>query len=207
MEGEDAAPYATCVPHEIPYNGDFEDSVMRTILDPNAKHDGLRILEESSEETAQEGITLRAADIKQSALPGISESELPLSLTDVRRKYASSVPGIKLTHPGGLLEGGPGLDPEEDSFAKEYLANVRTVSSQHDLDVMILDEVESNIQLLQQRMQDRQRAKEHNEQIEKDIRTLVDQHSMELKIQERMMNESKAKKEAREKKKRAREGG
>ena len=53
----------------------------------------------------------------------------------------------------------------------------------------------------------RRAAKERNEQIEKELKALRDQHEMELKIHNRMREESERKKEAREKRRRDREGG
>lgn len=35
--------------------------------------------------------------------------ELPLGLGDERRRFASGIAGVRLTHPGGRLEGGPGV--------------------------------------------------------------------------------------------------
>lgn len=201
--------YASYVPHDLKYSTDFEDSLVQTLLDPaaNADDTGIRIIPDDSDEKPKDGVSIRATDVDISTLPHIPEDELPLPLSDPRRIFASAIPGIKLTHPGGYLEGGPGLDPELDTFPDDFLNHNTDIGNAAALSTAIQSDIETQVETLKGRMRARQKAKEKNEQIEKELRALVDQHSMELKIQRRMAEEQKAKREAKEKKRRERAGG
>lgn len=199
--------YARYIPRELEYNSGFEDNLMRIVLNPSTSETGIRILHEHEQETPINGSSIRATDVTSASLPHVEDAELPLSLDDPRRVYASAVRGLRLTHPGGFLEGGSGLDPEEDAFAREFLLGNSIPASQEELQEMIQSQVNSNLELLRQRMSDRQKAIEHNEQVEKEIRNLVATHDLEMRMQRRMIDEQKAKKEARDKKRQERKEG
>ncbi|KAM0720192.1 hypothetical protein Q7P37_004328 [Cladosporium fusiforme] len=200
--------YATYVPHDLKYSTDFEDSLVQALLDPDAKTNaGLRVIPEDSDEEPKEGESLRASDIVLSDLPSVAEDELPLPLSDPRRVFASAIPGIKLTHPGGYLEGGPGLNPNLDTFPDDFLNHNAAVANATALRAAIQNDIDTQLEALKERLRARQKAKEKNEQIEKELRALVDQHNMELKIQRRMADEQRAKREAKEKKRKERAGG
>ena len=210
QEDEGNSNYAAYVPHDLKYSADFEDSLMHALLD-NSGHnntpDGIRIIPEDSTEQSVNGVSVRAEGISAQSLPTISEDELPLNLTDPRRVFQSPIPGIKLTHPGGYLEGGPGLDPEMDTFPDDFLANNPAISTPAQLRRARQKEIEASLEALKERLRARRRAKERNEQLEREIKTLTDQHSMEVRIQSQMAEEQRRKKEARAKRRRDREGG
>lgn len=200
--------YASYVPHDLKYSTDFEDGLVETLLNPDAKLDsGIRVIPEESDEEPVEGKSIRSRDILLPSLPNIAEEELPLPLNDPRRVFASVIPGIRLTHPGGYLEGGPGLDPELDTFPDDFLNHNTEIGTAAALRAAVQTDINTQVETLKDRLRARQKAKEKNEQIEKELRALVDQHSMELKIQRRMADEQKAKREAKEKKKKERAGG
>lgn len=199
--------YASYVPHDLKYRADFEDSLMRVTLDPNAKQDGIRVIPDDSSEQPEDGVSVRARDVSLQSLPTITEDELPLPLDDSRRVFASAIPGVKLTHPGGYLEGGPGLDPEMDTFPDDFFQNNPSVTSPEDLRKAIKKEVDSSVELLKARLRARQQAKEKNEQIEKELKTLMDEHSMEQKIYNKMAEENQRKQAAREQRRKDRQGG
>lgn len=206
--GSSTATYASYVPHDLKYSATFEDTLMDAVLSSDSQDQGLRIVPHDSDEQAAEGQSVRAADIDFASLPQITEEELPLPLDDPRRIYASPIPGVKLTHPGGYLEGGPGLDPEMDTFPDDFFTNLYpSISAPGELDDAVKREVEKGVELLKQRLEARRQGKEKNERIEKELRTLTDQHQMELKIQSRIAEERRKKKEAKEKKRGARGGG
>ena len=202
--------HAAYVPHDLKYSADFEDSLIQAVLHSSRDQTedyGIRVLPEDSAETPENGRSVRLNDISAESLPNITEEELPLPLDDKRRTFASPIPGVKLTHPGGYLEGGPGLDPDMDTFPDDFLSNNPHVSNIEQLRLAVQKEIEVSVDVLKERLRERQKAKERNEQIEKEIKTLTDQHSMELKIQKRMQEERAEKKEARERRKREKEGG
>ncbi|KXL48390.1 hypothetical protein M433DRAFT_541139 [Acidomyces richmondensis BFW] len=215
-EGSDSTPpqednqksmYASYVPHDLKYSADFEDALMNVVTDPDTPIAGIRVIPAGSDEEPQAGISIRAEDISFSSLPSVSENELPLPLDDARRVFASPVPGVKLTHPGGYLEGGPGLNPEMDTFPDDFIQNYPVrISNASDLKNAVEAEVERNLDLLQQRLKARRQAKERNEQIEKELKTLMDQHEMELKMHNRIAEENARKKEARERRRKDRAG-
>ncbi|KAK5122346.1 hypothetical protein LTR85_004257 [Meristemomyces frigidus] len=199
--------YASYVPHDLKYSADFEDSLVKAVLDPNARQDGIRIIASDSDEQPVNGVSVRARDVSLQSLPTISENELPLPLNDPRRIFTSPAAGVKLTHPGGYLEGGPGLDPDMDTFPDDFLSRYEHATSPEELRKAIRQEIDSSVELLKERLRARQRAKERNEQIEKELKTLMDQHGMELKIHTRMAEENQRKKVAKERRRREREGG
>ncbi|KXT18950.1 hypothetical protein AC579_8715 [Pseudocercospora musae] len=199
--------YASYVPHDLKYDADFEDALMQPVLNGRLKEDGIRVIPEGSADTPVEGVSVRAQDISIESLPSISEEELPLPLDDPRRKFASPVPGIKLTHPGGYLEGGPGLDPEMDTFAEDFFDRNRHVNTSEDMRAAIQREIDENKELLQERLRARQEAKEKNERIEKELKLMQEEHEMERKVNKRMAESRKAKKEAKERRRAEREGG
>ncbi|KAF7186302.1 hypothetical protein HII31_12377 [Pseudocercospora fuligena] len=199
--------YASYVPHDLKYDADFEDALMQPVLNGLSNEDGIRVIPEGSPDLPVEGVSVRAQDISIESLPSISEEELPLPLDDPRRKFASPVPGIKLTHPGGYLEGGPGLDPEMDTFAEDFFDRNRHVTTTEDMRAAIQREIDENKELLQERLRARQEAKEKNERIEKELKLMQEEHEMERKVNKRMAESRKAKKEAKERRRAEREGG
>jgi len=206
--GSSTATYASYVPHDLKYSATFEDALVDAVLSADSQSEGIRIIPYDSDEQPVEGDSVRAEDVDFAALPHITEEELPLPLDDARRVYASPVPGVRLTHPGGYLEGGPGLDPEMDTFPDDFFTNTHpSISTTAQLDEAVKSEVASSVALLKQRMEARRQGREKNERIEKELRTLMDQHQMELRLQDRMANERRKKKEAREKKREGKAGG
>ena len=175
--------------------------------EPGAQPDGIRILADDSNEQPINGVSVRARDVSLQSLPTIAEAELPLSLSDPRRIFASPVPGIRLTHPGGYLEGGPGLDPDVDTFSDDFLSRHEHVNSTKALRSAIQQEIDASVELLHERVEARRKANERNEQLEKELKVLMEQHDMELRIHSRMAEESQKKKALKEQKRKERERG
>lgn len=199
--------YASYLPTELVYSEEFQNDISRVLLNPDAQaNEGIRVIPDSSEETPEEGASVRAREILPSSLPRIARDELPIPLSDPRRIYASKIPGVKLTHPGGYFEGGPGLDPKLDTFSQDYLSRNSDVRSAVDLDAATQRDIDAELEKARETAQKRLKAIEHNENIQKQIRALEAQHDMELKLQKRMAAEQKAKREAKERKKSEKEG-
>lgn len=198
--------YANYVPHDLKYDAAFEDALI-PVLDSPSSDDGIRVIPEGSSEQPKEGISVRALDISLESLPSISEEELPLPLDDPRRKFASPIRGIKLTHPGGYLEGGPGLDPDMDTFAEDFFERNRHITTTEEMRIAVQREIDEQKQLLQERLRLRREAKEKNERIEKELKLMQEEHEMERKVNRKMAETRKAKKEAKEKRRAGREGG
>ncbi|KAK3112812.1 hypothetical protein LTR53_010523 [Teratosphaeriaceae sp. CCFEE 6253] len=207
QEEQPNSAYASYVPHDLAYNADFEDSLMRVALDPNVKQDGIRIIPDDSPEQAEPGISVRLSDVSHESLPTITEDVLPLPLNDPRRIFASAVPGVNLTHPGGYLEGGPGLAPDMDTFPDDYFQNHPDISSPDELRKAIRKEVDASVELLKERLRERRMAKIKNEQVEKELKVLNEQHDMELRTLNKMAADRERRREAKERRRKEREGG
>ena len=160
---------------------------------PSAKHSGIAVLPRSSAPNAS-GNSVNVVDIDAAALPDLDTTDLPLPLDDPRRIYNSSLPSVKLTHPGGWLEGGGG--PENgDHLAQEFmrLHNFRTQAA---LQKFIRDETRRQFVELKSRMQVRQETVEQNERVAKEIQQLEAQREMERKLEARMRQEAKKRRES-----------
>jgi hypothetical protein len=108
------------------------------------------------------------------------------------------VPGIRLTHPGGYLEGGPGPSPEDQKkWAREFLESEK-VESEEQLGMAVQHHMQQNMALAKERMRARYHALQQNARIEKEIKTLMDQREMEVKIETRMKDDAKRRRENRE---------
>ncbi len=206
-ESTNGASYVSYVPHDLKYGADFEDSLIQAVLGSGGQSSGIRVIPDDSNEQAVEGQSVRASEMTLRTLPVISEDELPLPLSDARRVFASPLPGVRLTHPGGYLEGGPGLDSEMDTFQDDFISSRPSMTTSAQLKKALQKEIDSSVEALKERLLARRKARERNEQVEKELKTLMDQHDMELRIQNRMQEERARKKEAREKRRRDREGG
>ncbi|KAK1055502.1 hypothetical protein LTR74_015642 [Friedmanniomyces endolithicus] len=189
--------YASYVPHDLAYSAAFEDSLMLAALDPEAIQDGIRVLPDDSTEQAETGVSVRASDVSLLSLPTIAEDELPLPLNDPRRVFESPVAGVKLTHPGGYLEGGPGLAPEMDTFPDDYFLNHPEITTAKELRGVVGREVEASVEVLKERLRARKVARERNEGIAKQLQTLREAHDMELWVHEKMAGVYRVKREAR----------
>lgn len=200
--------YGSWVPHDLPYSVEFEDSLISAILNASNANmtSGIRVIPEDSDEKAVEGTSIRFQDIDLTKLPTLSESDLPIPLSDPRRIYAGPIPGVKLTHPHGWTEGGPSLDPNLDTFADDFLMNHPNVTTVEQLRAAVRKEVDANMEVMKERLRARQKAKGRNEQFAKQIKTLTDQHELEMRLQQRKQDEKRQKKEARERKRVEKEG-
>lgn len=206
QDSEEESTHATWLPRDIRYDEAFENSVKEIVENPPSGPTGIRLLLDDSAEDPEPGVSVRIRDVKARDLPTIRFGDLPLPLDDSRRKFASPIPGINLTHPGGYLEGGPGFSPEDDEFANLFMAQHEIRDADH-LRETLEGEIASCRELVEERMKDREDALQHNARIEKEIKTLMDQREMEVKIETRMKEEAREKRERRERKRAMRKAG
>lgn len=189
--------HASWLPRDIPYSSVFEDSVQDILFNPPRINNGIQILPDDALSSPKAGRSIRLRDVPSSSLPEISFSSLPLPLNDSRRIYASPIPGINLTHPGGYLEGGPGISPSEDEFARHFIADnrVRDVDGLQDV---VQRDMRENLELARQRMRNREEAKEHNARIEREMKTLSDQMDLETRVLNKAREKAKERRERKE---------
>ncbi|KAI5202179.1 hypothetical protein AUEXF2481DRAFT_7754 [Aureobasidium subglaciale EXF-2481] len=190
--------YATYQPRQIPYSAHFENALHHILEYPPRSRDGIFIIPNDSSEQPKQGVSVRARDVDPTSLPQVTLQHLPLSIHDPRRIFASPVPGIRLTHPGGYLEGGPGPSPEDQrSWARDFVAREGVVG-QEGLGMAVQHHMQQNMALAKERMRARYDAQQQNARVEKEIKTLMDQREMEVKIETRMKEDAKRRRENRE---------
>jgi len=172
---------ATIFHDSIPYSAPFLDGLMTTVLDlPPSKTKG-------------RGRPPRPSDIDASNLPTIPLEELPLPLTDPRRKYKSAVPGVLLTHPGGWLEGGMAQELQSpiasvggtSPYSQEFIARHR-ITNATELQRHVKRETAAKLEELKGCMRERREALEHNERIMREIKQLEDQRDTERRVEAKM---------------------
>ncbi|KAK4636058.1 hypothetical protein CLAFUW4_00856 [Fulvia fulva] len=207
QEEQPSGAYAAYVPHDLEYSAEFEDEVMRVVLDPPPSDHAIRIIPDDSNEVAVEGVSVKASAISLQSLPAIAEDELPLPLNDPRRIFASHVPGVRLTHPGGYLEGGPGLDPDMDTFPEDFLANNASATNATSPRAAVRKDIDVAKEVLHDRMRKRQDAINHNERIERELKKMQEEHAMEMNVHRKMAEARRAKKEAKEQRRLGKDAG
>ncbi|KAM3415313.1 hypothetical protein BST61_g8842 [Cercospora zeina] len=209
MDGDSEEPqsgkYASYVPHDLKYSAGFEDALMSVVLNPPASPHGIRVISEDSSEQPMEGQSIRLKDVALQSLPVIAEVDLPLPLDDPRRIFSSPVPGVKLTHPGGYLEGGPGLEPDMDTFPEDFFNHHPHARTNDRFASTVDKKIEEHVAELQDRMRRREQAIKENAEVEKKLQELVLQHAMELKVHKKLADDRRAKREAKEKRRAERE--
>jgi len=194
--------YASWLPRDIPYNVAFENSVcdILTSSESSERSSGLRVIFDDVDEEPIPNTSIPLRDIEISTLPVIPLDTLPLDTIDSRRKYASPIPGINLTHPGGYLEGGPGIAPSDDEYARHFI-HEHKIRSTEALKRTVDRELEANLELARERMRARKEAREKNERIEREIRSLGEQIEMEIKVLNKAREKARERREKRERKK------
>jgi hypothetical protein len=170
--------HATYQPHEIPYSAHYENALYHILEYPPRSRDAIYVIPDHSNEQPIQAVSVRARDIDPKSLPQLTLRNLPLSIHDPRRVFASPIPGIRLTHPGGYLEGGPGPSPEEQrKWARDFLEKEH-VQSEEALGMVVQQHMQQNMTLAKERMRARYHALQQNARIEKEIKTLMDQREM-----------------------------
>ncbi|KAF2150984.1 hypothetical protein K461DRAFT_286946 [Myriangium duriaei CBS 260.36] len=190
--------YASWLPRDIPYSAAFEDAATDLLLSPPTSPTGLHILTTDSPSAAIPGKSLHLSAISPSSLPRLDVPSLPLPLEDPHRQFASPIPGLNLTHPGGYLEGGPGLNPTEDEFARHFAAE-HGVRDAAGLAAAVEQEVSRQVEIARERAKARRDAKERNEQIRAEIKTAVDQMELEKKVLTKAKERARERRERKEK--------
>ncbi|KAI9718866.1 MAG: hypothetical protein M1828_006555 [Chrysothrix sp. TS-e1954] len=181
----------------IQYSEDFTNTLMRELVksSSSSKHSGITITTKPGPANAS-GNAITLAEIDRASLPELSTGVLPLALDDTRRIYNSALPSVRLTHPGGWLEGGSGPHNAEP-LIREYMQQLmqqHTFRSQASLQKFIKDETRRQAVELKSRMQDRQEAIEQNEKAVKEIQQLQAQRETEKGVENRMLESAKRRK-------------
>lgn len=174
--------HASYLPRDIPYSSTFEDEIASLLLTPPSD--------------PSPGVS---APSSPSSLPSLDLSSLPLPITDPRRKYPSPIPGLLLTHPGGYLEGGPGISPSEDEFAGHFVAE-HGIRDADTLRRVVEEEIEKQVEVARERARARRRAREKNEGIESEVRAMEEQLQLEMRVLGKARERARERRERRERK-------
>lgn len=164
---------------------------MQTVLNPPPQSSGITLLDEGQEPTSPTGESIPRSAIDPSSLSGFNPHELPLSLDHPARRYRSSVPGVNLTHPGGLLEGGPGPGAATSGAAEERKEVVQDIIEEHgarnarDFWAAVAMEKKEAVRELEERMQARRKAIRNNEAVERELDGLKEQRNLEVRVLQR----------------------
>ena len=169
---------------------------MRAVLRPPPSS-GTSVLEKGANSTVS-GDQVR---IEDAILPEIDSGELPLPLDDVRRSYRSNIHGIRLTHPGGPVEGGSSSEPpsgaqncigrvplEIRQYAQRLIQD-NTLKTPSALRKFIATETQRSLEELRTQMHDRKEAIDGNERIVKEISAKEGDRAYERKLLEKKLRE------------------
>jgi hypothetical protein len=172
------------------YNAQFESQIMKLVLD-NDKN----ILAASMPMIIPSTIT--------SSIPPLGSelplTELPLSLSDRRRIYPSTIPGIHLTHPHGSLYGG--RIPYSRKVLREEIADIMDregIQTRDGLVRRVKKDIDGAKRDLVKTMKARKAALDHNERIRAQLRQLEEDREDQVMFERRWRKE----KEERERRKR-----
>lgn len=150
---------------DIPYSESFENSVMKTVLDPKSN--------------ARQPIYLSNPVTPPSI---VSSTELPLPLHDYRRTYPSPILGILLPHPTSTLHGAAGPSEEQLLALAQDLVEKHGIRNEAQLKHWLDTEEAQQRAELMKRMRRRQEAIEINEHVMREVRTLDTQRDVERKV-------------------------
>src|SRR5690606_15928262 len=124
--------------------------------------------------------------------PSVARHELPLPLSDPRRTHTlAAFPHIKLTHPSGWVEGGPGPTEEAKLAFVSALVSRRRIRNEDGLRRALEEDKAAQVLRLWDRTKERQRAKEQNARVRRELDTLVAQREMEVRLEQRIRDEAK----------------
>jgi hypothetical protein len=176
--GQENEEHGNGFPTTVPYSASFNDSLMNTMDYMSGSY---------QQPLGGEG-PLNAESIRP--------EHLPIPLSSPLRTHRSPVPGVSLTHPSGSLYGGP-----QPHSAAELHAYAQEVISSHgivrrsDLRELIDTKIAEARTDLEDRLQERRAAKERNDVLKNEVRQLMVEREMEVRVAERWRSEKEKAKE------------
>ncbi|KAF2114423.1 hypothetical protein BDV96DRAFT_613135 [Lophiotrema nucula] len=165
---EPTAPAIDYSPATITYDEHFENHLMKAILYPN--------------DTPPVQHSL-------SSPPHIDPTTLPIPLNSALRTHASIIPGVYLTHENGYHTGGPGPSPATvNEFASRFIAE-HGITDAGELERLVEEEIKKRLDIVMERMREREEAVMKNEGISRKVSELEVQRRAEERVLERVREE------------------
>jgi hypothetical protein len=166
--GQENGDHGNGFPISVPYSAAFNDSLMDT----------MGYISSSYQQPSRGELPVNAE--------GILPEHLPIPLSSYLRAYTSPVPNISLTHPSGSLYGGPQPHSaaELHAYAQELISS-HGIVRRSDLQKLIDTKIAEARTDLEDRLQERRAAKERNEVLQSEVRQLMVEREMEVRVAER----------------------
>jgi hypothetical protein len=159
------APVIDYSPSTVPYNEEFENALMTTILHPP-----------SPLPTRNPPTTT----------PFISANQLPIPLDSPQRSYPSPIPGLFLTHDHGYHTGGIGPTAAIVKAFAEQLIREHGVEDAGQLERVVETVMREKTDEVKARMEQREVAVQRNRGIERELENMRLQRAAELRVMEKM---------------------
>jgi hypothetical protein len=170
--GEDPDPTSPAVeysPATVPYNETFENQLMNAILHPSGN------------------IHPRTP----TSPPMINPTTLPVPLDSPLRVHPSPIPGVYLTHANGYHTGGPGPSPSTVSAFAERFIEEHGIQDAGQLERVVEDKVQELLEVVRERMQQREEAVRRTEEVKRELEDLEVQRMTEIRVQEKIKGAKK----------------
>jgi hypothetical protein len=173
--GEDPEPTAPVIdylPATVPYNEAFENQLMNAILYP------------TEDPRSRTPVTP----------PIIPPTSLPIPLDSYLRTHRSPIAGVHLTHANGYHTGGPGPSPSTiDEYASRFIKE-HGIQDGEQLQRVVEVKVNELMEVVRDRMREREDAVRRNEDVKKQLEDLEVQRSTERRVQEKIKEERRKRK-------------
>ncbi|KZM24801.1 uncharacterized protein EKO05_0003517 [Ascochyta rabiei] len=172
LSSSPTSPVIDYSPHTVPYNESFENELMTAILQAP-----------TTTTPPQPRRPLATDDTRM-----ISASDLPVPLNSPLRTHPSPVPGLLLTHEKGYHTGGIGPSAHVvNEFAARFIAERKLEAGDVEgLERAVQREVQSKLEVVKERMRERERAFDRNKGVERELGDLRLQRQAELRVMERV---------------------
>ncbi|KAF2788198.1 hypothetical protein K505DRAFT_353362 [Melanomma pulvis-pyrius CBS 109.77] len=177
-DDQDPSPTAPVIdysPPTVPYNAVFENALMTAILYPSDNNPPAPPRQQTSDTNPNSDSTLH-----------IDPTTLPVPLTSPLRTHPSPIPGVLLTHANGYHTGGPGPTPSSVAeFAEKFIKD-HGIEDAGQLERVVEAKIQEMMEIVRERMREREKAVKHNEGIERELSNLEELRNVERRVAERI---------------------
>lgn len=123
--------------------------------------------------------------------PIINPTMLPTPLSSHLRTHQSPIPGVLLTHANGYHTGGPGPSPSTVAeFARKFISE-HGIEDAGQLERIVEEKIKEKMELVKERMRDREEAVNRNRGVERELEELQMQRAAELSVAEKLKGAKK----------------